>query len=275
MPSKGATPTGNSYLSCFVTCRAKFKWRHIYGLQPKELDKNLETGSATHLALADWHISHIPEQALDIARAYLEDQNMSQEWDITEAILKAYFDKFKGSPLQVIIPEFETSIKVGDWTYTMKIDGIAILDHHFYVLEHKTSGLSPSLFFRKFQVDRQVTGYILGAQAQCPDKEIIGVFINGLFKPQRRKTGLTQASVERELVLRTPYQFEIFLRDTERMFAQIEECKGLYEMGRDAYYQNTEACSNFNRTCEYIDLCKYGPKEDLILAMFQTKESEE
>ena len=111
-----ATATGNSYLSCFLTCRKKFYWKHILKLEPRELDKNLETGSATHIGLAEWEVSHISELALDKAKAYLESVNMTQEWDITEAILKAYFESFKSSPLQLIVPEFETSIKIGPWT---------------------------------------------------------------------------------------------------------------------------------------------------------------
>ena len=270
-----ATATGNSYLSCFLTCRKKFYWKHILKLEPRELDKNLETGSATHIGLAEWEVSHISELALDKAKAYLESVNMTQEWDITEAILKAYFESFKSSPLQLIVPEFETSIKIGPWTYTMRIDGIAILDKHFYVLEHKTTGLGASLFFRKFQVDRQITGYILGAQQYCPDKEIIGVFVNGLFKPRRNKSGLGPVSPpQRELILRTPFQFDLFLNDTERIFEQIEVAKYAHRSNLDCFYQNTDACVNFNRTCEYMDLCKYGPKPELIEALFKTEESE-
>lgn len=269
-----ATATGNSYLSVFQTCRKKWLWKFFLGLQPKELDKNLETGSAVHLGLEEWEKNRIPEVALDKARTYLESVNMNQEWDITEACLKAYFFKFQNSPFQMVIPEFETSIQLGPWTYTMKIDGIGILDKHFYILEHKTTGLGASVFFRKFQVDRQISGYILGAQQQCPDKEIVGVFINGIFKPQRRKTGLTEAKVERELILRTSYQMEVFKADTIRIFEEIEEAKALWTMTGDhsLFYQNTNACSDFNRTCEYLDLCKYGPTESLIQSLFFKEE---
>lgn len=269
-----ATPTGNSYLSVFQVCRKKWFWKNILNLQPKELEKTLETGSAVHIGLEEWEKSHLSELALDKAKAYLESSNMIQEWDITEACLKAYFLKFQNSPFQMVIPEFETSIKIGPWSYTMKIDGIGILDKHFYILEHKTSGMSPSIFFRKFQVDRQVSGYILGAQEHCPDKEIIGVFINGIFKPQRRKTGLTEAKIERELILRTPFQLEVFKSDTIAIFEELEEAKAHYVMNGSTslFYQNTNACSDFNRVCEYMDLCKYGPKEEIIQALFFTGE---
>jgi len=271
----GATVSGNSYLSVFLTCRKKFKWKDILGLQPNTLDKNQETGSAAHIGLAEWHENHIPKVALDKAKAYLESVNMSQEWDITEAILKAYFNKFKNSQLQLVIPEFETSIKIGSWTYTMKIDGIAILDKHFYLLEHKTSGLGSSLFFRKFQIDRQITGYMLGAQQACPDKEIIGVFVNGLFKPKRNKGGLGQVpEPERELFLRTEEQFKVFKEDTEAIFTEIENCKLALDRGLDWFYQNTEACVNFNRVCEYMELCKYGPLPELIEALFKSEKKE-
>lgn len=161
--------------------------------------------------------------------------------------------------LEFLVQEFESSIKIGNYTYTMRIDGIARYLDGFYVVEHKTTSQSLKSYFHHYENDRQVTGYLLGVKAEMPSMAVEGIVINALKKPDKLKVGYGQPEYERAIVLRTNHQISWWLGDTLKVFEDIENCKALGK-----WYRNTKECYAFNSPCPYLSLCKYGAMPKLM-----------
>jgi hypothetical protein len=165
----------------------------------------------------------------------------------------------KDKELNFIVQEFETSINVGGFTYTMRIDGIARYLNEFYVVEHKTCSQALPTYFKQFENDRQITGYLLGVQKEIPHMIVGGIIVNALKKPKKLKTGYSQPEYERAILLRTEYQIDWWKQDTIKTFEEIEQCKAT-----GGWTHNTKECYAFNSPCPYLSLCKYGPMPALM-----------
>lgn len=259
--NRGRTRTGNSYIQTFLSCRRKFYWQEVYqgGLTPKEESPNLTIGRAVHEALATWHTYQ--DLPLSLKALELVIPQSSPSYGLALATFVGYTKAYpREQSLEFLVQEFETSIKVGEFTYTMRIDGIARYLNEFYVVEHKTTGQSLKSYFNHYENDRQVTGYLLGVKAEMPSMRVAGIVINALKKPAKLKTGYGEPAYDRAIILRTDRQMSWWLNDTISIFEDIGRC--YYETGD--WYCNTKECYAFNAPCPYISLCKYGPLPALM-----------
>lgn len=273
--NNGPTRTGNSYIQEFLNCPRKHYWHQERGLVPKgEIDHNLRIGLACHEALEVWHTKADQQAAILAIENVIEPTN--EHWGMAIATMLGYIKFDQASPLHLVVQEFETSIPIaGGYVYTMRIDGIANLDGKFYVVEHKTTSEYLSTYFRRYQNNWQVTGYLQGVKKEVGHLETSGIIINALQKPRKQKNGYGEPAYGRELVVRSEYQVEQFLSGVSLAFEEIDDTRikeHAYprRLAERAWRQNTQYCHAYNKSCEYLDLCKYGSSET-ILALYNNQ----
>jgi hypothetical protein len=140
-----------------------------------------------------------------------------------------------------------------------KTDGIIEMYKVIYLLEQKTTAKLGNDFWMKFQLDAQVRGYCYGVW-KATGIIVNGVLINAIVKHSKQITlnGVkkyqldpTNVGFEREPILVTMKD----MLDFEKEFVQLAND---YELAyrTNNIYKNTGACFNYNRKCEYFDLCK-------------------
>jgi hypothetical protein len=133
-----------------------------------------------------------------------------------------------------------------------KTDGIINWKKMLWLLEHKTSAMTGDIFFSRFQLDFQPTGYMYGIWKATGIRPH-GFLLNVAKKPNKKALDQFNVAFEREPYLRSDVDLERF----EREF--ILQCNDYEEAFRDGkIYMNTKSCTNYNRRCYYLDLCLRG-----------------
>lgn len=142
-----------------------------------------------------------------------------------------------------------------------KTDGVIEMYKVIYLLEQKTTSRLGNDFWIKFQLDQQVRGYCYGVW-KATGILVNGVLINAIVKhhKQVQRNGQkffqldpTNVGFEREPILVTKAD----LLDFEKEFIQLAND---YEFAyrTNNIYKNTGSCFNYNRKCEYFEMCKRG-----------------
>lgn len=282
----GASPSGNSYLDSFKRCRRKFYYSHIMKLEPKGRALALDIGTLVHEGLAvlqSGGIAKADEKMLSVWAKDMEEYWAPNEYgdshtaiDMAMNLVQAYDIEYTTDPFTALVDEFEFAFKLpSGHTYTGKTDRL-VKDPggRIFVMEHKTTGLAPSMYLRTFFLNPQITGYYIGAaEALPPDMAISGVIVDLLVKPRKGKKGfsaLTEKNFVRDIFVRTEEHVESFLANTSRIFTEIDKCEGK----KERFYQCEHECFSFNKPCPFLDLCTYGDDEGLIQQNYTRKEEE-
>lgn len=282
----GASASGNSYIGVFKACRRKFYLRHVRGLVGKRRSKNLDVGTLCHTAL-----EVLPHVGLEKALHRMENQwatEMVEGYDdddpliLARLLINGYDECYRVDPFTSIISEFEFSFKIGPYIYTGKIDKIVQgADGAYYVMDHKTSGLAPSMHMRMYFNDPQLTGYYIGAREALKSigvtSGLSGVIVDGLYKPRKNKGGYGTPQYVREIFMRDATQVSEFLTNTKEIFEQIKHCNGTQALVDKSvasgeiyrgWTKNEGNCWSFMQPCSFMDLCRYGMDEKLIEIQF-------
>lgn len=142
-----------------------------------------------------------------------------------------------------------------------KTDGVVQQQGQILLLETKTSAITGNIYFDKFYLDFQPTGYMYGIWKKMNVRPH-GFILNVVKKPNKNFKGsmadfFDRDPFERNVYWRTDEDLAEFerevieqLNDYERAFSRAEETKGA------SIYKNTKSCTNWNRRCYYWDLCK-------------------
>jgi hypothetical protein len=143
-----------------------------------------------------------------------------------------------------------------------RTDGVIEMYKSIFLLEQKTtSSTARNNFWKKFQLDTQVRGYVYGVwkvTGVLPN----GVLINAIIKHQKqitvngeKKYQLDPFNVgfEREPIIITKDDLIDFEKDIIKVANDYEEA---FRTGN--IYKNTNSCFSYNRQCYYFDLCKRG-----------------
>jgi len=147
--------------------------------------------------------------------------------------------------------------------YTGKIDLLVEWEGKELVVEHKSSGMDATTFFKTYHLSDQVTGYVWAAKQIYPNVQ--GALINGLGKGRIAKTkGIAHHWFQRETFLRTPRDLDRWLRMRRQIRAEREMVIRTWEAagkpGPDLdsiFYMETESCYNWGRACQYLEACLY------------------
>lgn len=288
-----ATAYGNSYLQDFETCPRLFKYKHLDGLvAPPAL--TLSVGSAVHAGVAEWYRrkSLDPMRSAEalalafasLAEAYseIDDPILADDYVkallITERTLHGYFDYYRQETeyetLELEV-ELDFPLDADGQRYTGRLDRVvrSKADGMVYIMEHKTSGEHATTFFKRFEIAPAITGYVWLAQ-QRYEEPIGGVIVNGLFKPRvnpPKKDGsrtLGEPSYLRETFIRTKVEIDEWAEETLIKRKRITDLMALNDPRQ--WTKRETSCTRFNRTCEFIDVCKHQ-QADFVMAAFRER----
>jgi hypothetical protein len=118
-----------------------------------------------------------------------------------------------------------------------------------WLVETKHSTMIPSDWEKKYELDNQTLGYCWHLRrAGIP---VVGVMLNFIRYPDGRKTKYPE-------FLRSTYEVKdhLLLEWEEEQEVVMEEITGKWEQAVAAWPKNTKACFDWNRSCEYLQVCK-------------------
>lgn len=261
-----------STLSSFQTCRKKYYFEHVRHLKPKLKGAALEFGGALHLALDAYYGNDDKEASLILAKKAFSDNWKDREGDEIRTVengikmLEHYALKYKHEPYKVIgKPETGFVFFIGDILFGGRIDLPVEWDGNLWIMEHKTTTRLSSSYFSQYELDKQVTGYIIAAEEYF-QRKVYGCIVNVLepWKEVIRKSVKTKQPEDH--FARSPITRSIMLKDRFKLNVQriVRDIKWCEENDEYMEAEKKEVCHYYNRPCPYLQLCKYGEDERVI-----------
>lgn len=303
-----------------------FKWRYVDELVPLEHDKNLSFGTVIHEALRIWHRTSSLERVLDfIDRNYSnrsQEERQKADWHQATAMMIAYVLRYSEEAFKVVdlekkfegaIVNPETGASSRSFVLAGKVDGIVMIDGHYYLLEHKTTSQLDAGYLERLWTDFQITLYAWYLE-QTLKITITGIIYNVMVKTRlsqskgeteaeyaarctdliaKSKTGKTSAKrkmpeTDDEFQVRLAQKFaepEMFHREmlylsrdqfTELRSELWELSKSLLEARRrKVFYRNTSHCFQYGKPCPYFALCRSGGNPNVIENYYQRRSPNE
>jgi hypothetical protein len=127
-----------------------------------------------------------------------------------------------------------------------------------WLFEHKTNSQAPEIFYKRYLLDAQATGYMYGIWRQLGVKPE-GFILNVIQKPYKNAKDQLAVGFGREPYFRSSEDLDRFslefveqANDYERAFQRASEGNIA------AVYMNTKSCTNYGRQCYYFDHCQRG-----------------
>lgn len=252
-------------LDTFLTCRRKYYWRMVRHLSPIGVAPALMFGLAIHDAL-DAHYSKGPEAGLNKFRETYKDTEGDEIRTVANGIkmLEHYARIYKHEPFKVIgVPETGFVFPIGEYLWGGRIDLPVEWDNDLYIVEHKTTATLRNTYFKQFDLNMQVTSYILAAE-EFLGRKCQGCVINVLepWKELIRPTAKSKRPEDhfaRKPMTRTKMHKDAFRENIPRIIKDILWCEK-----NDQFYPNEHACFSYNYDCPYKTLCMYGEDERFI-----------
>lgn len=208
-----------------------------------------------------------------------ERPKLEQDIQIARRLVRLFCDNYSDSDMQVLWPEVEfcvsiprtehhclffhkvlhpdeTSIGCSDPLcfqpiyFQGKTDAVVQWKGPIWLHEHKTTSYTGDIFYDRFFLDIQPTGYLYGigkAMGVTPH----GFILNVLKKPTKNKKDQLDVKIERETYLRTDEDLKEFEQDFIMIAQDYEEA-----FLRQRFYCNTKSCTAWNRRCYFWEACK-------------------
>jgi len=297
-------------LNSFMTCPRRFFYEHVLGWRPPYANHDLHFGQAVHLALE--HIYECARQGRplydsdDLAdgfQAFASHYRLAfgPETDLQHKkknpfhfayMLESYARRYLEEDLNktVVHTEVSGSVPVGrtpdgsDKLIFFRLD--TLMEDQFgrrYILEHKTSQWSPSLWAETWSMAIQP---IVGCMALylLYGEKSKGLILNGLFFTTKAES----PDFLRLPIQKQPKALEMGRTTLEAWFDAIQaELDILYSDPVDdltlrAFPCNGGSCLKYNRQCIYHDLCLSlanplsieGPPSDLVVDYWDPREGD-
>jgi hypothetical protein len=133
-----------------------------------------------------------------------------------------------------------------------KTDAVVSWLGRMWLFEHKTEARTGDGFFTKFLLDFQPTGYLYGIR-QSIGLRPAGFVLNIIKKPNAAFKGdpLSVVGFEREVYVRSDADLDRFETQLASLADDYEEAA----FNPRKVYMNTKSCMNWNRKCDYHDVC--------------------
>jgi hypothetical protein len=137
-----------------------------------------------------------------------------------------------------------------------KTDAIVQWMTKIWLFEHKTNSMTPEIFYKKYLLDAQATGYMWGIWKQLGVKPE-GFILNVIQKPRKNAKDQLWVGFEREPYFRSNEDLDRFALEFVEQANDYENAFRRAILGnRAAVYMNTKACTNYSRQCYYMDYCQ-------------------
>lgn len=258
-----------STLDTFQTCRKKYYWWYVRGLNAKTKSMALIFGQNIHDALDVFYRGEGIDKAIQLYEATHVDREGDDLRTVANGkkLLEWYGRLYQNEPFKPLMkPESGFVFHLtDDILYGGRMDLLADWNGQMWVVEHKTTSKLGSMFFRQFDLDKQPTGYIMAAEA-FSKRECQGCLINAVqpWKDVKRVSAKTKRPEEhfvRAPLTKTKEQKERFRLNVARIVRDIlwcEENNEFYEA------EKKDVCFSYNYDCPYKELCRFGENEKVI-----------
>ncbi len=289
-----------SQINTYTSCPRKYYNKYILGLKKikaEESDIPREFGSAIHkaLELRDLH-------GIDKGLKWFKDnyQNIfeSNKIHTTEngiKLLQNYikWEKFNFSGMETLAVELQDEFKVGDNTYTVKIDKVMKLNDNIYVIDYKTTQSKSPWFFNRFDPNMQVSGYckyVKDKFGDCSGFIPIQMYFgctkkNALFDVNNQVEANKYANNEvkyckhykKDMIYASGFNcnfdYQIINRNSEQLDDFVENATEWISFIKassnvNAFPKNESSCMDF-KGCEYRDMCKSCDDESVIENLYE------
>ena len=148
-----------------------------------------------------------------------------------------------------------------------KTDAVISWKGKIWLLEHKTTAMTGNIFYDKFMLDFQTTGYLYGIGKALGTRPH-GFLLNVLKKPNKNAKDQLSVSFEREPYLRSD---EDILRFEHEFTHHAEDYENVVVNNRFAMDGAwNESCVKWQRRCHFWDVCKNHGK--IVPEQFRAKE---
>jgi hypothetical protein len=177
-------------------------------------------------------------------------------------IISVYLGKWQREPFKVVGVECSFALDFGEFTYIGRIDLLKEESGKLAPLDHKSTTRFGMIFEQQFKLSHQMTGYMRGVEKITGEPVTEGE-INALRITSRIDV---DESFARMTTTRTPEDFEEWEFQVRQAFEEIKRFRSLNYWPMRAPF----ACSAYNRTCEYYNLCTTGAsrREEMITRSF-------
>lgn len=262
-------------INTFQTCRKKYYYQMIRHLQTKTKSPALLFGGAIHDALDVYYVKGI-ESALKVFAEVYSDVEGDDLRTVENGVklLAKYAEVYTNEPFKVIgKPEAGFVFPIGDVMFGGRMDLIVEWDGAIWIVEHKTTSSLRSNFFRQFALDKQVTGYVIGAE-EFTGRKCQGCVVNAMepWKQLKRPTVKSKRPEDhfvRDPIPRTKILKDRFKINVQRIVRDIRWCADNNE-----WYEaeKKEVCFSYNYDCPYKGLCLYGEDERFLARDYVVEE---
>lgn len=263
-------------LDTFLQCRRKYYWMMVRDLRSKTVAPALEFGQCIHTALAAYYNAGL-DAAIAIWRETYKDREGEELRTVLngEKLLKGYAKVYMNEPFKIAQvggkPAIEIGfvVPIGNVLYAGRLDALVEWGSELLVLEHKSTGRIDSNYFKQFNPNMQIDGYIYGAEAYA-GRKCFGAMVNAIevwkeLKRPTEKSKKLEDHYARNPENRNEVQLKDFARQVQDIVRDVEHCEQAgTSLGIDAFYQNKHQCRSYNFDCPYKDLCMYGENERLM-----------
>ncbi|KKL04064.1 hypothetical protein LCGC14_2619820, partial [marine sediment metagenome] len=131
-----------------------------------------------------------------------------------------------------------------------RTDAVIKWNKLIWLLETKTTAITGDIFYKRWFLDFQPTGYIYGIWKSTGLRPH-GFILNIVKKPNRRAHDQFAFGFEREPYLSSDEDLQEFESEITMIAEDYEEA-----MRKKRVYKNPSSCIAYNRTCYYWDMCK-------------------
>ena len=256
------TPAGHHTFNPFRNCQRWFYWAEIRGLEPRQVGPSINDGRMIHAVLSHYHGGLPMEQALTTTRAEqwiegrgaLNPEAFEDAWANVSRIMGVYTRWQSEEALT-----FEATEVVGSATlhltpglgepYTWRTDAL-VRDPRgwLWIMDYKSTTRGFADLFRRFEMERQMTGEVWGEKAQ--GRDVKGFIIRAI----RRLKSLNPADLFRDQkFLRSPMDLAVWLRDHQRLVRTIRA----HPKPMDTWPQNFDVCFSDRGHCPFWALCRH------------------
>ncbi len=265
-------------IDTFQTCRRKYYWFAVRHLQTKTKSNALLFGGAIHDALD----THYGEKNMPKAIANFKETYKDREGDDLRTVangvklLEHYAVVYEKEPFEVLgKPETGFVYPIGEIMYGGRMDLPVRWDGPIWIVEHKTASVIRAAYFRQFDLEKQVTGYILAAEAFTGEK-VMGCLINALEPWKELKRPTAKSKKPEDHFVRYPVTRSQMLKDRFKLNVQRLVRDILWCEKNNEFYEaeKKEACFYYNYDCPYKMLCQFGEDERTIEKEYVTSKWE-
>ena len=251
----------------FQRCRRFYYWRHIRNLAPKVPGSALVFGGAIHTALDVYYLDGLVKAIATFRETYKD-----REDDVLRTVengvkaLKWYAKVYSKEPFTILgKPEAGFVFPIGEIMWGGRMDLPIEWDGQLWIVEHKTTSRLDVNYFKQFALDKQLTGYTIGAE-EFFGRECRGCIINvievwkDLIRPTP-KSKLPEDHFVRDPVMRSTRLKDRFKENVQKIVRDILWCEE-----NDEFYEaeKKDVCFSYNYDCPYRCLCEYGEDERVI-----------